>query len=129
MPERTAHEATFGSRVKELREARGWSLSDLARRAAISRSYLFQIENDSSSPTGPKIQALADALGVLAGELLGEDLQDTIIPASLQEFAEAANLTSTDVRMLAQIEYRGKKPDNPEEWRAIYSVIKAMVEG
>jgi len=31
--------------------------------------------------------------------------------------------------MLAQIEYRGKKPDNPEEWRAIYSVIKAMVEG
>jgi transcriptional regulator with XRE-family HTH domain len=117
---------SIGPRVKELRKQKGWSLSELARRAEIARSYLFRIEEGKSSPTYEKIRALASALGALPSELFGE--QPPTVPTSLQQFAKEENLGSAEVQMLAQIEHRGNKPDSPEEWRAIYSVIKAMTE-
>lgn len=124
MPEQMSSRS-LGSRVRELRQKRSWSLTDLANHAHLSRSYLFQIEQGNSSPTQTKIQALADALGVRASELLGEEPEN--VPATLREFAEKEGLGATEVEMLAHIEYRGKKPETLEEWKAIYSVIKAMV--
>ena len=117
---------SIGARVKKLRKEKDWSLSELARRAGIARSYLFRIEEGKSSPTYEKIRALAGALGALPSELFGE--QPPTVPTSLQQFAKEENLGSAEVQMLAQIEHRGNKPDSPEEWRAIYSVIKAMTE-
>ena len=70
---------------------------------------------------------LANALGALPSELLGEEPNNRDINDSLQEFAKAANLGSAEVQMLARIEYRGKKPSTVEEWKAIYSVIKGML--
>lgn len=118
----------IGPRIRELRKARGWSLSDLAERAGISRSYLFRIERGKSSPTYTKIQALAEALGVLPSELLGEKHQTDDIPQSLKDFADEEGLSSQQTQMLTHIEYRGEKPDSPKEWRAIYSIIKTMIE-
>ena len=103
-------------------------MSELAKRSGISRSYLFQIEDGRSSPTEAKIQALADAFGVLQSELLGEQSGEVNIPESLREFAEKENLGSAEIRMLAQIEYRGNKPASAAEWKAIFAVIRAIVE-
>jgi transcriptional regulator with XRE-family HTH domain len=119
-----SNDESIGARVRELRKQRGWSLSELARKAGIARSYLFRIEEGKSSPTYEKIRALAEALGALPSELFGEE--PPAVPASLQQFAEEEKLGSAEIQMLAQIEHRGNKPDSPEEWRAIYSVIKAM---
>ena len=58
---------------------------------------------------------------------MGEEPRTANIPDSLRQFAAEAGLESAEVRMLAQIEYRGKKPQTKEEWRAIYSVIKGIV--
>ena len=128
MPGQTATES-FGARIRRLREEQGWSLTELANRAGISRSYLAQIESGQSTPTEDKILKLADALGALPSELLGEQpgsLADA--PPSLREFADQMKLGSAEVQMLAQIEYRGKKPNTIQEWKAIYSVIKGMLE-
>jgi transcriptional regulator with XRE-family HTH domain len=127
MPELTPRDSV-GATVRRLREERGWSLTDLAERAGISRSYLAQIESGKSAPTEEKILQLADALGALPSELLGELAGDLPIPESLREFAQDSNLPSADVKMLAGIEYRGKRPSTPEEWKAIYSIIKGMLE-
>jgi transcriptional regulator with XRE-family HTH domain len=118
----------FGARVRQLREEKEWSLTELASRAGISRSYLSQIEAGESMPTQSKILQLANAFGALPSELLGEepDLED--IAPSLREFAKIAGLGSAEVQMLARIEYRGKRPNSLAEWKAIYAVIKGILE-
>jgi len=127
MPTRISHEP-IGVRIRQLREKSGWSLTELAEKADISRSYISQIESGKSVPTQEKIIQFAEALGVLPSELFGESPEQIDIPASLREFAESTNLPSADIQMLAQIQYRGKRPSNQEEWKAIYSVIKGMLE-
>lgn len=127
MPERVP-QIPIGARVRHLREERGWSLTELAKQAGISRSYLSQIESGDSIPTQTKILQLANALGALPSELMGEEPDMEEIPASLHEFAESANLGLAEVQMLARIEYRGKRPSSVKEWKAIYSVVKGMLE-
>lgn len=127
MPEHVQQEH-LGTRVRQLRKKKGWSLTDLAEESGVSRSYLSQIERRESTPTQDKIVQLANALGVLPSELLGEKKEEIDIPESLQRFAEEEALGSAEIQMLAQIEYRGNKPSTLKEWRAIYTVIKAMIE-
>lgn len=120
-----------GLRIRHLRNQQGWSLTELATRAGISRSYLHQIEQGDSTPTLDKVQQLATTLGVSASELLGEreaSESKSNYPESLQAFAEQANLQPADIDMLAKIQYRGKRPNSIQEWRAIYSVIKGLLE-
>lgn len=118
---------SFGVRLRCLREEKNWSLTELAKKAGISRSYLAQIESGESTPTQAKIIQLANALGALPSEIMGEDPNQIDIPDSLRKFAEAANIGSGEIQMLARIEYRGKRPSTTEEWKAIYAVIKGML--
>lgn len=127
MAEKVSH-SPIGPRVRQLREKQGWSLTELAERAEISRSYLAQIERGGSTPTQEKIIKLAGALGVRPSQLLGEEPEETEIPEGLQNFAAQMNLAPAEIQMLAQIQYRGKRPSTPEEWKAIYSVIKGLLE-
>jgi transcriptional regulator with XRE-family HTH domain len=127
MPEPVSRDP-IGTRIKILRKRKGWSLSDLASKAGIARSYLYQIEQGKSKPTQDKIQDLAKALDALPSELLGEGSKVIEITPSLQRFADQVNLGSAEVQMLAQIEYRGRKPSTVREWYAIYSIIKAMLD-
>ncbi len=126
MPENMSN-LSLGIRLRQMREDKGWSLSQLAETAKISRSYLAQIESGESIPTQAKIIQLANAFGALPSELLGETPENINIPQSLKNFAQAANLGSADIQMLARIEYRGNRPNTEEEWKAIYSVIKGML--
>ena len=59
--------------LRRLREARGYSLSALAERAAISKSTLSQLEAGKGNPTIETLWTLANALGVAFSTLLAED--------------------------------------------------------
>jgi len=41
----------ISARIRLEREARGWSLSELAERAGVSRAMIHKIERAESSPT------------------------------------------------------------------------------
>jgi DNA-binding XRE family transcriptional regulator len=127
MPESVLREP-IGKRIQRLREKKGWTLSELARKSDVSRSYIYQIEQGESTPTQDKIQKLADAFGIRPGELFGEQTTEMNMSESLREFAEQAGLESREIQMLAQIEYRGRRPSTVEEWRLLYSVIKGMLD-
>jgi PAS domain S-box-containing protein len=66
---------TFGQRVRELRQARGLTQRELARKAGISYAYVSKMETGSMSPPRHKvIQSLARILGatdVETDELFG----------------------------------------------------------
>lgn len=58
-------------RVRELREARGWSQSELAGRAGVSRLTVINIESGKSKGVDfSTLEGLAKALGVDAGYLV-----------------------------------------------------------
>jgi transcriptional regulator with XRE-family HTH domain len=55
---------TFGHRLRELREARGWSQQDLAIKAGITQSGISYLEIGKKDPGWETVQALARALEV-----------------------------------------------------------------
>lgn len=119
---------TLGQRVRKLRESQRLSLSDLAHAAKISRSYLYQIETGGSSPTQEKLEALATALGVTVPDLLGFTVESPPIPDSLAEFRDRYRVPDAEIRMLASIQYRGRRPETVTEWRRLYNIIRATLE-
>ncbi len=73
---------TFGFKVKQLRQERGMSLSDLAQKTNISVSYLNEIEKGKKYPQAEKIAALAEALGVSYDWLISLKLSKKLSPLS-----------------------------------------------
>lgn len=62
-----------GSNLQSLRQAQGFSLDELSRKAGVSKSMLSQIERNQANPTVAVVWRLATALGVGVGELLGDE--------------------------------------------------------
>jgi transcriptional regulator with XRE-family HTH domain len=62
-----------GAAIKALREAHGWTLRTLARRAQISHTYLAQIEANERRPSREVIDQLAQALAAPAEAITRED--------------------------------------------------------
>jgi len=67
----------FGLRVRELRKANGWTLSQLSERTNLSVSYLSDIERGAknSNPTLYAISALALVFCVSIAQLFDEEAQ------------------------------------------------------
>lgn len=68
----------IAQRLRAEREARGLSLSALARAAGIGKGSLSELENATRNPTISTLYALADALGVPLATLLAERLGSEI---------------------------------------------------
>ena len=123
----------LGSQIRDVRERQGLSLSEVARRARISKAYLSQLEHgESTHPSYEVIVRLATALGTSVSHLTGrpavwEPAQIEPLPASLRAFAQQARLPEADVSMLAKIHFRGKLPRNPDDWAHIYETIKRTI--
>ncbi|HEX9729778.1 MAG TPA: helix-turn-helix transcriptional regulator [Gemmatimonadales bacterium] len=58
-------------RLKELREVRGWSQSELARRSGVHQSIISRLESgDTLSVSFPNLERLGRALGCDPGYLI-----------------------------------------------------------
>lgn len=62
----------YGNRIKELREARGLSLKDVARGAETTFQQIFKLETGSRRLTDEWMRRLAPVLGVHPASLLLE---------------------------------------------------------
>lgn len=62
-------EALLSSRVSALRQARGWTITETARRAGLSVSMLWKVEHGQTTLTYGKLAKLAAGLEVPVGEL------------------------------------------------------------
>ncbi|GIN19903.1 MAG TPA: helix-turn-helix domain-containing protein [Bacillus bacterium] len=69
----------IGFHIKELREQRGFSLSKLAEKAGISKSYLSYIERDmQKNPSLQILSKIARPLGISVDQLVQDSIQKEI---------------------------------------------------
>ena len=57
------------NRLKEVREARGWSQGELARRLGVSRQTINAVETDKYDPSLPLALRMAKLFGLAVPEL------------------------------------------------------------
>lgn len=123
----------LGERIRSRREQEQLSLSEVARRARISKAYLSQLEHgESTQPSYDVLARLATALGSTVSDLTGrpavwEPNDAGQVPSALHSFAQRARLPLADISMLAKIHFRGKQPATADDWAHIYETIKRTI--
>jgi transcriptional regulator with XRE-family HTH domain len=65
-----ASSARLARRLRLEREARGWSLADLAERSDVAKATISKIEREEASPTAVILVRLAGAFGLTLARLL-----------------------------------------------------------
>ena len=66
---------TLAQRVRDQRYAKGWGPDELANRASISRTALYQIESGKTEqPRAATVRRIAEALSIPTEALLGPNL-------------------------------------------------------
>lgn len=78
----------LGQKLRELREGRGWSQSDLAKRAGVTKSAISTYEQGIRTPSADVLCAFAKAFGVSADYLLGISQCRTLDLSGLSEVNE-----------------------------------------
>jgi HTH-type transcriptional regulator, competence development regulator len=114
----------FGSRIRELRKAKGISLRDFADQVGIDFTYLSKIENGKvDPPSEEKIKSMADKLDVdaeqllgLAGKISSEQIRKAVESNSdvgiLLRRLQSRKLTNNQVKDMLEIASRNDKPRN-----------------
>ena len=87
---------SLAQRVRDFRYSKGWGPDELASRAEISRTALYQIESGKTGlPRAGTLRRIAVALDVPMEDLLGTDVEATPT-ASVTDRAQAARPARTN---------------------------------
>lgn len=71
--------AVIGERIRQLRQERKMSISELAEKAGVAKSYLSSIErNLQTNPSILFIEKISHVLGVTVNDLIQEDAPEAI---------------------------------------------------
>jgi len=134
--------ATVGERIKEVREAKGWTQDKLATEADISKSFLSEVEKHGKNISLDLLLKVATALGASVGYLAsGEGSQlgerkSVVIPIELSEAAEALHLSYPETldlleaygSIVARRSNRHKGTMTAEDWKALHRALKDVVK-
>ena len=122
---------TLSEQIRKRRQEEGLSVAELARLASVSKAYVSQLENNINGvrPSAEVLFRIASALGTSVSALLEkqDDNQLADIPEELQKFALSEQLPEEEIKLLARIEYRGRRPKTLDDWRFLYEAIKRSV--
>lgn len=130
---------SLAERIRKLREAKGLSLDQLAAKAKISKTYLWQLERDvdgEKKPSADVLMRIANALSTTLAVVLGletvtvDENPPVELPPSLQEFQRqmatlGTPLSDTDLRELALMKFRGGQPQTVSEWHQLFFVFSS----
>lgn len=123
----------LASRLRKIREERELSLDEVAGKAKISKTYLWELERDTAGTKKPSADVLlriAQALSTTLAELLAlatvkAPEGPVEISPSLAEFRErmGEQLSAQDLQELAAMKFRGAQPQTADEWHQLYFVL------
>lgn len=105
-----------GNRIRQFREAKGWTLDQLAKSSGLAAGYLGQIERGKDTPSLKTLSRLADSLGVSMVEFLPKS--DSASPTKTLRRARLEEEISS---LLEQADTR--------KLTLISKLIRVMIEG
>jgi transcriptional regulator with XRE-family HTH domain len=119
---------SIGPWIKAMRERRGWTLQDVARRSGLSKPYIAQLERQEANPTEATLWKIATAFEVTLADLLGAALAEgrSDDSPSFQEFVERYRPEPDLLPALRELQFRGRAPKTASEWRRLYEVIRTL---
>lgn len=118
---------TIQSSLRQLRLESGFTMTELARKAGVSRTYISELESGKATvPSLAVVTALAKALGVSPAVLINEPEMNikVSIPQSLARAAEEYGIPEEDIRDLAAIRFRSFQPVRPDDWKFLYDALR-----
>jgi transcriptional regulator with XRE-family HTH domain len=123
----------LGERLREIRQQRGLTLLQLSEQAALSVSYLSDLERGRTNPSIETLERIANSYKMLIGELVaGADgwqmnPQQGLAPG-LQELLEKHMIDLAAAQDMSRIELRGKRPQTADEWQELYLHLKTLMK-
>ncbi len=134
--------ATVGERIRQVREAKGWTQDRLADEAKISKGFLSEIENHGKNVSLELLGKVATALGASVGFLAaGEGIQpgerkSVVIPMELSEAAEELHLSYPETldlleaygSIIARRSNRFKGTMTVEDWKNLHNALNVVVK-
>lgn len=129
-----------GERIRARRNELNWTQEQLAKASGLSKGFLSDLEAGKRSVGADSLLAIATALGVSMDGLMNRELSETTkgevhVPASLSQFARAANLTFGQTLLLLDLQrqiigHRSRtKSDDLEkvDWKRFYEAVKEYI--
>jgi len=105
----------IGNNIHEIRKKQGLTLSELAEKANISKSYLSNIErNLNQNPSIHIIKKIAEVLDVDLRKLLGSNINEAAQPYFESEWIEFIN----------ELKKSGIEKEQIKEYKTIFEFIK-----
>ena len=134
---------TIGDRIKEVREARGWTQERLAHETKISKGFLSEVENNKGTGNigAEYVLRIANTLGVSLDYLMkGEEGQQererapVQIPRSLSEaaqqlglsYAETLSLLDAHQAVIARRAAKSLREPSIDEWKSLWTAIRQV---
>lgn len=75
----------IGKRIQELRLAKGWSLTELAERAGVSKSYISYIEREvHTNPSLHVLEKISAVLNIDLNSLMQKEKDELATPSTLE---------------------------------------------
>ncbi len=139
-----AEPKSVGERLRLVRNKRGLSLDELAESAGVSKSFLWEVENDRSGISGERLLRVANVLGASLDYLMRGDQNREIeqslsieIPRALGEMAEELGLTygqtitlmEIDRSLVARRRNSGGSLMTKDDWASLYEGVRPFLEG
>lgn len=107
-----------GKRLKELREERGLSLSELAARSGVAKSYLSNIERDKmTNPSLEILTKISAVLDITPQNLisLDKDIEEDKVQADLERLALKEGINQAQLKeykdLIEFIKWRSSKKE------------------
>ena len=129
-----------GERIREIREKRGLTQEQLAKKAAMSKGFLSDVENNKRNIGSQGLLRIANELGASVDYLLAGKVTESVeneqilIPPELSRAAEELNLSYSDTLDLLKtfnsaVARRGdkfRKELDVEGWKKLHEAIKEV---
>lgn len=133
---------SLAKRIHEERERAGFTLEQLADKADLSKTYLWELEKDTNGikkPSADVLLRIAEALSITIADLLAlpavrVDETNVNLAPSLIEFRDWMKkikepLSEDDMRDLATMRFRGGQPKTKDDWYDLYRLMKRSTRG
>lgn len=125
----------LATKVRGLRGAKGLGRAQLANRAPIERSYLWQIENGRQVNLGRRIlRGLANALDVRLDYLDDDSIDETrswekvAADESLELFLKISDIREEEKVGLRRVSFTQSSPRTVKEWEQFWNGLKAYFQ-